>query len=305
MKVPPPLYHDDPNKGTHAHSGSKALIAGKTESTEAWTALDKRYGDKELALVKVRQKLASLDTSRGEGYEKVETLLQGVNKARATLKAVGAEAELFNDISIVAQLVSKLLGSHQDRWHQDKTSPDFMNDQRKTGEKFLGWIERLGTATVSARLTRQALTLSKPEQSAPPVQKYGVCGKGGHKTESCAGGEGKGKLRGLNWDQRASLEQGISGNAFAASRMEAEDGDRGRSPGTQDQGRGKDRVMPCLQRETVVPKENAMGIPFVAEGLVTGVQELPSLETPTEGRGDPRASRVQGLPILGPPQVQV
>ena len=136
---------------------AKALIAGKTEPTEAWTALDKRYGDKELALVNVRHKLASLDTSRGEGYEKVETLLQGVNEARATLKAVGAEAELFNDVSVVAQLVSKLSGSHQDRWHQDKTSNDFMNDRRKTGEKFLGWIERQGAAAVSAGLTRQAM----------------------------------------------------------------------------------------------------------------------------------------------------
>ena len=36
---------------------AKALIAGKT------TPLDKRYGDKELALVNVRYKLASLDTS--------------------------------------------------------------------------------------------------------------------------------------------------------------------------------------------------------------------------------------------------
>ena len=174
---------------------AKALIAGKTELTEAWTALDKRYGDKELALVNVRHKLASLDTSRGEGYKKVQTLLQGVNKARATLNAVGAEAELFNDVSVVAQLVSKLSGSHQDRWHQDKTSTEFMNDQRMTGEKFLGWIERQGAAEVSARLTCQALALSKPQQSAPPVQKWGVCGKGGHKTESCAGGDGKGKLR--------------------------------------------------------------------------------------------------------------
>ena len=92
-----------------------------------------------------------------------------------------------------------------------------MNDQRKTGEKFLGWIERQGAAAVSARLTRQALALSKQQQSTPLVQKCGVCGEGGHKTESCAGGEGKGKLWGLARDQRASLEQEIAGNAFAAS----------------------------------------------------------------------------------------
>ena len=147
----------------------------------------------------------------------METLLQGVNEARATLKSVRAEAELFNDVSVVVQLVSKLSGSHQDRWHQDKTSTDFMNDQRKTGEKFLGWIERQGEAAVSARLTRQALALSKPQQSVPPVQKCGVCGKGSHKTKSCAGGEDKGKLWGLNRDRRTALEQEIAGMAFAAS----------------------------------------------------------------------------------------
>ena len=43
---------------------ARALIAGKTEPTEAWKALEKRYRDKELALVNVRHKLASLDTSR-------------------------------------------------------------------------------------------------------------------------------------------------------------------------------------------------------------------------------------------------
>ena len=85
-----------------------------------------------------------MDTSKGEGYKKVETVLQGVNEAQATLEAVGAEAELFSDVPIVAQLVSKLSASHQDRWHQDKTSTNFRNDQRKPGEKFLAWLERQG-----------------------------------------------------------------------------------------------------------------------------------------------------------------
>ena len=101
---------------------------------------------------------------------------------------MGAEAELFNDVSVVAQLVSKLLASNQ-----DKTSTNFLNDQRKPGEKFLLWLERQGAAAVSARLTHQALALSKQPMSAPPAQRCGVCEKGGHKTESCAGSEGKGK----------------------------------------------------------------------------------------------------------------
>ena len=113
-----------------------------TDPTEAWTALDKKYRDKELALVNVQYKLASMDTSKGERYEKVKNLLQRVNEARATLEAVGAEAELFNDVSMVAQLVYKLLDWHQDWWHHDKTSNEFRNDRRKPEEKFLAWLER-------------------------------------------------------------------------------------------------------------------------------------------------------------------
>ena len=79
---------------------AKALIAGKTDPIEAWTALNSWYGDKDLALVNVMYKLVHLDTSKEEGYEKVETLLQGVNEALAILKAVEVEAELFNDVSL-------------------------------------------------------------------------------------------------------------------------------------------------------------------------------------------------------------
>ena len=45
----------------------------------------------------------------------MEALLQGVNEARAILKAVEAETELFNDVSLVAQLVAKLPASGQER----------------------------------------------------------------------------------------------------------------------------------------------------------------------------------------------
>ena len=61
---------------------AKALVAGKTDPTDAWAALNGRYGDKELALVNVKYKLVHLDTSKGEGYKKVEVLLQGVNEGR-------------------------------------------------------------------------------------------------------------------------------------------------------------------------------------------------------------------------------
>ena len=105
---------------------AKALIAGKTDPTEALAALNNRYGDKDLALVNITYKLVHLDTSKEEGYEKVKVHIQGVNKAGAILKAVEAETELFNDVSLVAQLVAKLPNSGQEQWHQDRTAPEFM-----------------------------------------------------------------------------------------------------------------------------------------------------------------------------------
>ena len=119
---------------------AKALIAGKTDPADAWAALNSRYGDKELALVNVKYKLINLDTSKGKGYEKVEALLQGVNEACAILKAVEAETELFNDVSLVAQLVAKLPASGQERWHQDRTAPEFVMCQKALGVKFLAWL---------------------------------------------------------------------------------------------------------------------------------------------------------------------
>ena len=42
----------------------------------------RKVRDKELSLVNVKYKLVHLDTSKGEGYKKVEVLLQGVNEGR-------------------------------------------------------------------------------------------------------------------------------------------------------------------------------------------------------------------------------
>ena len=135
-------------------------------------------------------------------------------------------------------MVSKLSTSHQDRWHQDKTSTNFQNDQRKPGEKFLAWLERQGAAATSARLTQQALALTKPPMSAPPGPKCGACGKGGHKTKSCAGGEGKGNPWGLAREQSASMEREIAGNAFATSGTTYHNG---QGMGTPPRGNGSRR----------------------------------------------------------------
>ena len=122
-----------------------------------------------MAMVNVTYKLINLDTSKGEGYEKVEALLQGVNKAHAILKAVEAEAELLNNASLVA--------SGQERWHQDRTAPEFVMCQKMLGVKFMAWLERQGEAANSARLTQQALSLARRATAPNTGKRCGWWGK--------------------------------------------------------------------------------------------------------------------------------
>ena len=51
---------------------ARAMIAGKTDPSEAWAALNSRYGDIELAIVNVMHKLTCLDTSEEEGYGRLK-----------------------------------------------------------------------------------------------------------------------------------------------------------------------------------------------------------------------------------------
>ena len=62
--------------------------------TEAWKALYRRYGDRELTVINAKHNLSKLDAGKGEHYEKVKNLLQGVNKALAVLRHVKAEDEM-------------------------------------------------------------------------------------------------------------------------------------------------------------------------------------------------------------------
>ena len=66
----------------------------------------------------------------------MELLLQGVNEARATLKALKAEADIFNNVSLVAQLVAKLSDARQERWHQDWTATEVVTSQGMLGLQF-------------------------------------------------------------------------------------------------------------------------------------------------------------------------
>ena len=103
--------------------------------------------------------------------------------------------------------MAKLPASGQERWHQDRTAPEFVTNQKKLGVKFLAWLERQGEAANSARLTQQALSLARQATAQNAVQRCGSGGKAGHKVENCTRREGRGK----------HLDQGLAGRTFAAS----------------------------------------------------------------------------------------
>ena len=163
---------------------AKDLVEGITSVSDAWETLNGRFGDRDLAVISVKYKLLHLDVSRGQVHERVEALVQGVNRARATLRNVHAEQELLGDLALVAQLVGKLPSSLLERWHLDRTEPSWEEERSSIGMKFFTWLDRLGRAANSARLTQMSLELARQGAGGHQV-KCSNCGRPGHKSAEC------------------------------------------------------------------------------------------------------------------------
>ena len=117
------------------------------------------------------------------------------------------EAEPFNNASLVAQRVAKLLDSGHERWHQDRTAPEFVTRQETLGVQFLAWLERQGEAANPARLIQQALSLARQATVQDAEQRCGAGEEAGHKTENCTKGARRGYQQG----------QGLAEDAFTAA----------------------------------------------------------------------------------------
>ena len=102
---------------------AKSLIVGKTVVAEAWNVLDRRYGDRELAVINAKYQLLHLDTTQGQPHEQVEALQLGVAKSLSLLPSLKEEAEFLDALALIAHLVAKLTQSWQERWHLDRTDP--------------------------------------------------------------------------------------------------------------------------------------------------------------------------------------
>ena len=110
---------------------AKALIAGKTEPTEAWTALDKKYGDKELALqagqpgYEQRRRLQK-GGDPPTGSQQSKSHLKGSGSRGGTVQqCVSSSAASIQAVRIaLGQMVSSTLTAPRDREGQAPPLPD-------------------------------------------------------------------------------------------------------------------------------------------------------------------------------------
>ena len=154
----------------HLSEDAARYVLGVEEPAEAWERLEKRYGDRTLAIITARHRLLNLKIPKGPVHDQVEALVQGLMEARTRLKAVQAEAELFGDISTVGHLLSKLPHSVQQVWYRHRATFPTTCSATETGHMFEDWLKKEGDAAMHQRLTILSTELSRPPASVAPPQ---------------------------------------------------------------------------------------------------------------------------------------
>ena len=84
------------------------FILGVFNPAEAWTMLDRQFGNRDITIAIIITGLIALKIPKGPGHEQVGPLLQGMCSAQACLRAVQAKAEMLTGLGTVGKLVSKL-----------------------------------------------------------------------------------------------------------------------------------------------------------------------------------------------------
>ena len=155
----------------HLKEESRAYITGVTVPAEAWELLNKKYGDRTLAMLTTRHRLVSLKLPRGAPHDQLEALVQGVRHAKTCLRAVQAEDTLFSDLTIIGTLLMKLPQMHQQRWYYYRSALPPSSSPVEDGKLFEQWLEVEGEAATLARLTTLGMELGRASAAPPPVDK--------------------------------------------------------------------------------------------------------------------------------------
>ena len=174
----------------HLAPEAARYVRGVREPEVAWAKLDKRYGDRRLAIMTARHQLAIVKLPKGPAFDQVEALVQELCQAKQRLAAVEAEDELFADAAMLGNLLGKLPPAVQTMWYNHRvtlSSASAVED----GRIFEQWLEKQGEAATLQRLTMLATELGRglatPAPPAPATEKQtcGRCHRPGHAASSC------------------------------------------------------------------------------------------------------------------------
>ena len=174
----------------HLSEDAARYVLGVSEPAKAWAVLEKRYGDRTLAIITARHRLLNLKVPKGPAHDQVEAVEQGLNQARSCLEAVQAEAELFSDISTVGHLLAKLPHTVQQVWYRHRATFPTTCSASENGRIFEEWLSKEGDAAMHQRLTILTTEISRPPAPAIQPLPCGKCGRLGHGTNTCRSGGG-------------------------------------------------------------------------------------------------------------------
>ena len=174
----------------HLAPEAARYVRGVREPDVAWAKLDKRYGNRQLAIMTARHQLASVKLPKGPAFDQVEALVQELCQAKERLAAVQAEDELFADAAMMGTLLGKLPPAVQTMWYTHRVTLAEASAV-ENGRIFEQWLERQGDAATLQRLTMLATELGRglaaPAPPAPGTEKQtcGRCHRPGHSANSC------------------------------------------------------------------------------------------------------------------------
>ena len=102
----------------------------------------------------VINKLAELRLLRGSPHRKVRTLLEAISSARASLRAVWAEHQLFSNKGTIGLLVGKLKEETQPRWYLYFTRAPYVREEAVFNE----WLRIKKTAVERWQFQKTAMS---------------------------------------------------------------------------------------------------------------------------------------------------
>ena len=164
-------------------------VRGIREPVKAWAQLDKRYGDRRLAIMTARHHLSSAKLPKGPAHDQVEALVQELRLAKDCLEAVQAEDELFTDTAMIGTLLGKLPQTVRTKWYGHRVTLPAAS-ALEDGRIFEQWLDKEGEAATLERITilQSELGHGHGAPPAPPAlekQACGRCHRPGHHANSC------------------------------------------------------------------------------------------------------------------------